>query len=244
MIDKIEEGKSYILLDSMGYDFKIYIDKAHDEDYPGIALYLFGAEGMLGEKHTFKTPKELLLLIIDSCGNDRIIAMCSEKSFPNITYYNTDKKYHAVIDGTQYTGEKRVDLAFQIFPKMKNADLINCINGCTDYSVIPVYCVDSDPTDLVTDEEYNTAQIGYAVVDNEELESETLYDSPQTAVEDYLCALRQQEPLFRYLLYIKIGEEWELLEESEEFEGDDFMTNGMLDALGEDWVNAEEVDEV
>lgn len=244
MINKIEEGKSYILLDSMGYDFKIYIDKAHDEDYPGIALYLFGAEDMLGEKHSFKTPKELLLLIIDSCDKNRIMAMCSAKVFPNITYDGTDDKYHATIDGTQYTGETTVDLAFQIFPKMKNIDLIKCINECTDYSVIPVYCVDSDPTDLVTDEGYNTAQIGYAIVDNDELESETLYDSPQTAVEDYLCALRQQESLFRYLLYIKIGEEWELLEESEEFEGDDFMTNGMLDTLGEEWVNAEEMDEV
>lgn len=246
---KIAGGQFYVL-ESLENDEKygLLITKSELESYACASVYLFGDDNMLGEQHTFTTPKQLLSNLIeehldharyfDIASLLNIQAPCKEGE-GNSKYcmkFNTTSGGYTYVYGVTY-----METIKKCFTFMTCQQLITIITKLMEYDIIPVYCVDNDPESLTCRRTVNhTSQIGYAVVNLDKMYEDTLYENALDVASDSVSAL-SFEPMYDYKMYIwdRDYSQWSLEYDGVGYEGDDILMNGILEEIGDEWLDAE-----
>lgn len=255
MLEKIELNKFWVLKDEQGEPSSlIRFFESTPEDISYISFYLFGGEDMLGEKHDFKTPKELLINYIkENCSTDELISIAKSTVFPEYKFDSINKEYVVNLDSkgkmVRVIGKTIIELILNVLPELTCKNLALILRTRTKYEAVNLYCEEGDPNYLYVNKAsmgMRLMQVGYAIVDNEYMFDETMYDTAKSAVEQAIEFLNPEEKLYSYEIYFNectpgnVEPVWSLFEENGEYEGEDIVDNGLLLDIGEEWLEAEE----
>lgn len=248
----LEDNKYYIREDDLEGRLLLHIVQVdEDESMSYMKLYCFGGENLLGEEHEFDTPNLMLAdYLLKNVTVGTLIDISKDVLFPKYEYSLESREYVIKIEKDKenllVSAHSIREMVEKTIPILPCHVLSKLIAKYTMYEAVPVYCDVANPRDLyVYDALSENVQIGYVIVDTEEMREVTLYKYASQAVEELVYMFTDlADGAFMYELYFDAGfsdkEDWSLIESSDIYYGTDIYENGMLDDLGEEWLDAEE----